>query len=143
MGFELVQVQMVGGRLQVMIERADGGELIVDQCADASHAISALLDVADPISSSYVLEVSSPGIDRPLVRRKDFERFSGFEARIEMTKPIAGRRRFRGRLLGIDGEAVKIDVADGEVLLPMDLIKRAKLVLTDELIRATEATTGH
>jgi ribosome maturation factor RimP len=102
-----------------------------------SHTVSALLDVADPIATAYALEVSSPGIDRPLVRRDDYERFAGFEAKIEMAQPREGRKRFRGRLMGVEGDAAKLLVGEETVLLPLADVARAKLVLTDELIAAT------
>lgn len=150
MGYELVRVAMQGGEsratLQIMAERKDGVAMSVDDCADISRAISALLDVEDPITSAYTLEVSSPGIDRPLVKRADFERFAGFEARIETLQPVAGRKRFRGRLMGIDGEDVRLretekaSGAEDETLVPFAAISRAKLVLTDELIEATQTT---
>jgi ribosome maturation factor RimP len=150
MGYELVRVAMQGGdsrpTLQVMAERKDGAAMSVDDCADISRTISALLDVEDPIASAYTLEVSSPGIDRPLVKRADFERFAGFEARIETVQPVAGRKRFRGRLMGVAGEDVRLrepDKAAGaedETLVPLAAIARAKLVLTDDLIEATQTT---
>jgi ribosome maturation factor RimP len=150
MGYELVRVAMQGGEsrptLQIMAERKDGAAMSVDDCADISRTISALLDVEDPIASAYTLEVSSPGIDRPLVKRADFERFAGFEARIETVQPVAGRKRFRGRLMGIAGEDVRLrepDKAAGaedETLVPLAAIARAKLVLTDDLIEATQTT---
>ncbi|WP_084437571.1 ribosome maturation factor RimP [Niveispirillum irakense] len=111
MGYEIVRLQISGGQrptLQIMADRADGGAMTVDDCADISNAASALLDVEDPISSAYTLEVSSPGIDRPLTRLKDFERFKGFEARIETDVTLDGRKRFRGTLYGVEGEAVLI-----------------------------------
>lgn len=141
LGYEVVRVRLDGGRrptLQVMIERQDLEPLSLDACAEASKAISALLDVEDPLKGAYVLEVSSPGIDRPLVRLRDFERFAGFEAKIELKQPIDGRRRFRGRVLGADRDSVRIRVDDDELSLPMDVVKAAKLVLTDELIAATQ-----
>jgi ribosome maturation factor RimP len=142
MGYELVRVMLRGGNrqvLQVMIDRADGGEITVDDCAEASRAMSALLDVEDPISDAYELEVSSPGIDRPLTRPKDFERFAGLVARIELKQPVDGRKRFRGRLLGLADEAVRLadeDVPDAEFSLPLAGIVRAKLVMNDELLDA-------
>jgi ribosome maturation factor RimP len=139
LGFEIVRVSMAGGQrptLQVMVEPRAGGPMTVEHCAELSHAISALLDVSDPIGGSYRLEVTSPGIDRPLVRRADFERFAGFEARLETALPIAGRRRFRGRLAGVvDGE-VCLRLPDGEQRIPYDAVKKAKLVLTDDLLAA-------
>ncbi len=142
MGYELVRVQLQGQKrpvLQIMAERADRAPMTVEDCADISHSVSALLDVDDPISDAYTLEVSSPGIDRPLTRRQDYERFSGFEAKIETQRPVDGRKRFRGRLLGFDAaEQVRLGQEDGEVLIPYADIHRAKLVLTDELIAAAQ-----
>lgn len=144
MGYEIVRVLLHGGDrlvLQVMIDRADGETVTIDDCTEASRTISALLDVDDPISGAYELEVSSPGIDRPLTRPKDFERFAGFEARIEVKVPVDGRRRFRGRLLGIAGDAVRLagaDATDTEISLPLAGIARAKLVLNDELLAAAQ-----
>lgn len=150
MGYDLVRVAVQGGEsrktLQIMAERQDGEGMSVDDCADISHAISAVLDVEDPIAGAYTLEVSSPGIDRPLVKRGDFERFAGFEARIETVQPVAGRKRFRGRLMGVTGdevrlrEAAKAAGAADETLVPLTAIVRAKLVLTDDLIAATQTT---
>ncbi len=139
MGYEVVRVTFTGGRrptLQIMAERRDEAAMTVDDCATISHSVSALLDVADPIASSYNLEISSPGIDRPLVRRGDYERFAGFEAKIELQRPVDGKRRFRGRLLGLADDQVKLAVGAETVLLPLTAITRAKLVLTDELIAA-------
>jgi ribosome maturation factor RimP len=102
-----------------------------------------LLDVADPIVGAYTLEVSSPGIDRPLVRREDFQRFAGFEAKVELNEPVEGRRRFRGRVLGIEGEIVRLLVGEVILELPFDAIARAKLVLTDELVRASQPQSHH
>lgn len=144
MGYALVRVAVQGGgraTLQIMAERRDGVAMTVDDCAEISRTLSALLDVEDPIAGSYTLEVSSPGIDRPLVKRDDFERFAGFEARIETVQPIEGRKRFRGRLMGIADEDVRLrEAADNEqeTRVPLAAIARAKLVLTDDLIAATE-----
>jgi len=138
MGFELVRVTFGGDRrpkLQIMAERADG-TMTVDDCATLSHELSALLDVEDPIESEYVLEVSSPGIDRPLTRPKDFERWAGFEAKLEMRVPVEGRRRFTGRLKGLVGERVVVDLGEGEAQLPLEDIQKAKLLMSDELIAA-------
>ena len=140
MGFDIVRVQLGGGQrqlLQVMAERGDGGGMTVDDCAEISRAVSALLDVADPIAGAYTLEVSSPGIDRPLTRLGDFERFAGFEAKLELRIPLKGRRRFRGRLLGLEGAQVRLATDDGELRLSFDDLAKAKLVLTDELIAAS------
>jgi ribosome maturation factor RimP len=142
MGFEVVRVLLTGGQrpiLQVMAERIDRKAITVEQCAEISHTVSALLDVADPIPGAYRLEVTSPGIDRPLTRRADYERFAGFEARLETVAPIDDRRRFRGRLLGLSGDDVRIRLAEGERTIPLAAIKKAKLVLTDELLAAAQA----
>lgn len=140
MGYELVRVHLTGGgrpALQVMAERTDGSDMTVEDCAEISRAISALLDVEDPIAGTYLLEVSSPGIDRPLTRAKDFDRFKGFEARVETREPIAGRRRFRGRLGGLSAaDEVVIEQDGARVAVPLAAIERAKLVLTEELIAA-------
>ena len=139
MGYDIVRVMLSGdrrARLQVMIERDDLSAITVDDCAAASRAASAILDVEDPIAEAYTLEVSSPGMDRPLTRLADFARFAGREARIELRQPLAGRRRFSGRLLGVEGEAVLLDRGGERFSLPFaDLIK-AKLILTDEPIAA-------
>ena len=142
LGFEIVRVQLTGegGRrtLQVMAERPDGS-VTIDDCADLSASISAVLDVEDPIPGAYSLEVSSPGLDRPLTRLKDFRVWAGFEARIDMAVPQEGRKRFRGRLRGVEGEEILLQVVEDEeiIRLPFAEMGRAKLVLTDELIAAT------
>jgi ribosome maturation factor RimP len=144
MGFRLVRVKMSGSTLQIMAERPDGS-FTIDDCEQASRAISPVLDVEDVISSRYFLEMSSPGIDRPLVRTEDFERWAGHEAKIEMAVPQAGRKRFRGILEGFaDGEVrLFIDNPEGGsekilVGLPFADIDEAKLILTDDLIEATK-----
>lgn len=137
MGYGLVRVRFTGGvrrSLQVMAERADGVEMTVEDCASISRELSAILDVEDPVPGPYTLEVSSPGIDRPLVRLEDFRRFAGFEARVEARVAIDGRRRFRGMLAGVQGEGVLIDVEGTRLSIPHSGILRAKLVLTDELV---------
>ena len=136
MGYELVRVAMSrGGTLQLMIEPADGRPMDVEACATLSRALSAVLDVEDPISGSYTLEVSSPGIDRPLTRPKDYVRWSGHLARVETTEPIDGRRRFKGTLLGLEGGAVKLKLEDGkEAQVPLSAVTKAKLELTDALL---------
>jgi len=142
MGYELVRVHLSHRArpvLQVMAERADGAAMSVDDCAEISHSVSALLDAEDPIVGAYTLEVSSPGIDRPLTRPRDFERFAGFDARIETRDAIAGRRRFKGKLLGLAGGMVSIDVEEETLHLPFEAIAKARLVLTDELIAAARA----
>jgi ribosome maturation factor RimP len=142
MGFELVRVLLHGGHrptLQVMAERVDRAPMTVDQCAEISRAVSALLDVADPIAGSYQLEVTSPGLDRPLTRRADFDRFRGAEARVETDVPIEGRRRFRGRLLGVVDDQLRLQLAEGEQAIPCSVIRKAKLVLTDDLLAVASA----
>lgn len=141
MGYALVRVQSSGGRrptLQVMAERRDGKAMAIADCAEITRMLSATLDVEDPIRGAYTLEVSSPGIDRPLVRAADYERFAGFLARVETRAPVDGRKRFTGIVLGSDGELVRLRVDDNEIELPLAGIARAKLVLTDQLIAATE-----
>lgn len=144
MGFRLVRVKVQGGGtadriVQLMTERPDGS-ITIDDCEAISKGISPVLDVADPISGAYRLEISSPGIDRPLVRPSDFEDWSGHEARIELTEPVGGRKRFKGVLEGFEDGEVRIQADTGEhgvqlLGLPVHLISDAKLVLTDELIR--------
>ncbi|HZH27831.1 MAG TPA: ribosome maturation factor RimP [Azospirillaceae bacterium] len=142
MGYEVVRVQLQGTQnptLQIMIERTDRAPITVEDCADVSHAVSAVLDVEDPIGDAYRLEVSSPGLDRPLTRLEHFERFAGFEARVETKLPVDGRKRFRGVLRGVADGAVMIDTDQGAARIPVEDIQRAKLVLTDELIAAAQA----
>lgn len=142
MGFDVVRVMMTGGQrptLQIMADRRDGSMISVDDCAEISRTVSAVLDVEDPIAGEYTLEVSSPGIDRPLTRIKDFERWVGFDARIDMAVPMDGRKRFSGRLKGVAaGEQVRIEIEGGTLAeLPFEGISRAKLVLTDALLEAS------
>ena len=142
MGYELVRVMSTGGRrptLQIMAERIDRAGMTVDDCAEISRAVSVLLDVDDPIAGAYQLEVSSPGIDRPLMKPADFERFAGFEARVETDRLIDGQRRFRGRLLGLENDHVRLTQPEGAKDIPLGAIRKAKLVLTDDLIAAAEA----
>jgi len=143
MGFELVRVQYGSGSghptLQIMVERQDRRPMAVEDCADISRQISALLDVEDLIEGAYALEISSPGIDRPLVRPDDYRRFAGFEARLELSQPLDGRRRFRGRIGELADGRVRIIEGAGEYRLPLEQINKAKLVLTDDLIAATSA----
>ena len=141
LGFELVRVRLQGGKtatLQIMADRPEGG-INVDDCGEISTAVSATLDVEDPIEDNYHLEVSSPGIDRPLTRMKDFVTFEGYEARLDLTQPIDGRKRFKGVLAGTEGDEVLINIEDqGQthtIGLNFDLLADAKLVLTDDLIR--------
>ncbi|EBA10022.1 ribosome maturation factor RimP [Sagittula stellata] len=137
MGFELVRLRLQSGNtplLQIMAERPEGG-IEVDECAEISTAVSAVLDVEDPIVEAYTLEVSSPGIDRPLTRLKDFDTYEGYEARLETTDLIEGRKRFRGILAGVEGSEVLINVDEGTIGLQFDWLADAKLVMTDELVR--------
>jgi len=144
-GFAVVKVNVVDGSkrrtVQVMIENTATGRISLDECAQLSHSISALLDVEDCLSSAYVLEVSSPGIDRPLVRREDYERYLGFEAKIETALPVQGRRRFKGPLMQATDEAVTIRVDTQDYTLAWPNINAAKLVLTDALIKAHQDGT--
>jgi ribosome maturation factor RimP len=142
LGYRLVRIRIsayAGCTVQIMAERPDG-TLSIEDCEAASRALSPVLDVADPIESAYRLEISSPGIDRPLVRRSDFDRYAGHVAQVEMQAPVDGRRRFRGELIGAQGAFARIRHADGaanensEILLPIDDMMEAKLVLTDALI---------
>lgn len=138
LGFELVRVTYGGGRkptLQIMAEKPDG-TMRVDDCAVLSREVSALLDVEDPLDGEYLLEVSSPGIDRPLTRRKDFERWIGFDAKIEMVHAIDDRRRFRGRLIALSGDELQLETDEGPVVLDYADVNKAKLLLTDELMDA-------
>ena len=136
LGFELVRLRLMSGRravLQIMAERPEGG-IEVEDCARISRAVSAVLDVEDPISGEYTLEVSSPGIDRPLTRLKDFERYAGYEARLETSEMIDGRRRFKGMLAGVQDGEVLVEIPEGTIGLAYDMLADAKLVLTDALI---------
>jgi ribosome maturation factor RimP len=141
MGYGIVRVQLTGGKrptLQIMAERTDGGPMSVDDCADISRATSAILDVEDPIKGAYHLEVSSPGIDRPLIRRADFIRFAGFEVKLDADRLIDGRKRFKGRLLGVDDQnLVRLRDAGIDYVIPFGSIVRAKLVLTDDLLKTS------
>jgi ribosome maturation factor RimP len=145
LGFRLVRVRVSGSEsctVQIMAERPDG-TMTVEDCEEVSRALSPVLDVADPIDRAYRLEISSPGIDRPLVRKSDFDRYAGHVVRVEMNIPVNGRKRFKGTLAGTEGEAARLardEVPEGEepsVLLPIEDMGEAKLVLTDELV--TEA----
>jgi ribosome maturation factor RimP len=156
LGYRLVRVRVSGldgCTVQVMAERPDGS-MSIDDCETASRALSPVLDAADPVDRAYRLELSSPGLDRPLVRRSDFERYAGQVVKIEMAAAIDGRKRFRGQLLGAEGDAARIrrdDAPAGEaadVMLPIEEMADAKLVLTDSLIaealrRSKQAERGH
>lgn len=140
-GYAIVRLRLMGGsearRLQIFAERPSDGDMNIEDCARLSRAISAIMDEVDPISGEYTLEVSSPGVDRPLTRLKDFEDYEGFEARLELDRMAEGRKRFRGVLAGVEGDQVAIDL-EGEAetaLIPFAWIVEAKLVLTDELMK--------
>ncbi|WP_416897044.1 MAG: ribosome maturation factor RimP [Minwuia sp.] len=145
MGFDLVRVRYTGGGrpiLQIMAERSEDGQMGIDDCESVSRAVSAILDVEDPISDAYNLEVSSPGVDRPLTRPKDFERYAGFDAKLELSHPVDGRKRFKGVLKGFSDGSVAMDVAgvseaEAAMRFPLGEIAEAKLVLTDRLIEAS------
>ncbi len=147
LGYRLVRVKlsaMNGATLQIMAEKPDGS-MTVEDCEILSRDISPALDVEDPIERAYNLEVSSPGIDRPLVRRSDFERWAGHEAKIELARLLDGRKRFRGHLAGVEGDAVVLDMTRGgeRVLLPVADLAEARLVLTDDLIRESLTRQKH
>jgi ribosome maturation factor RimP len=151
LGYRLVRIRIsgfAGCTVQIMAERPDG-TMTIEDCEAASRALSPVLDVSDPIEGAYRLEISSPGIDRPLVRRSDFERYAGHMAQVEIQAPIDGRRRFRGELAGTDGDHARLrrtDTAanaDSEILLPIDDITEAKLVLTDALISESLRKSKH
>ncbi len=143
MGFEVVRVALTSGprkTLQVMADRQDGSLISIDECGEISQALSAIFDVEEPVKDAYDLEVSSAGIDRPLTRPKDFKTYAGFEAKVETKAPVAGRRRFKGLLKGVNATNEVVIAVDGsDVAVPMDAIGDAKLVLTDALIAATSA----
>ena len=150
LGYRLVRVKlsaMNGATLQIMAEKPDGS-MTVEDCEILSHDLSPALDVEDPIDRAYNLEVSSPGIDRPLVRRSDFERWAGHQAKIELARLLDGRKRFRGRLTGVDGDDVVLEVtragSEAEpVHLPIADLAEARLVLTDDLIRESLTRQKH
>ncbi|MEQ9314749.1 MAG: ribosome maturation factor RimP [Henriciella sp.] len=146
LGMEIVRVRLMGGRrptLQVMAEKAGGAPTNVEDCADLSHAISPVLEAADPISDPYRLEVSTPGIDRPLTREGDFGRWVGHLAKVELAMPINGRRRFQGVIQREDEDGVAIELEDEtELVAHVHDMTKASLVLTDELIEAAKASGG-
>jgi len=136
MGYELVRLRYMGGKtktLQIMAEKPEGG-IEVDDCARISRDLGAILDVEDPIVDEYALEVSSPGIDRPLTRLKDFETWAGYEVKLETSELIDGRKRFKGMLRGVEDGEILIDIQEGTIGLQFDWLVDAKLVLTDELV---------
>ncbi|MBR6232071.1 MAG: ribosome maturation factor RimP [Alphaproteobacteria bacterium] len=141
MGYELVRVTIQGKELQtlqIMAERADRKEMGLDDCTKISRTASALLDVADPFPGKWVLEVSSPGIDRPLIKLADYERFHGEHAKIELNTEINGRRRFKGVLKGIKNQSVLLDFEAAELELPFNQIQHAKLTLPEEIFNLTK-----
>ena len=141
MGYELVRVSVQGKELQtlqIMAERTDHQEMGLNDCTRISRTASALLDVADPFPGKWVLEVSSPGIDRPLVKLADYDRFKGEHAKIELTEELNGRRRFKGILKGTDGENVLLDFEGGELIFPFNHIQHAKLTLPEEIFNTKE-----
>jgi ribosome maturation factor RimP len=144
MGYELVRVAILGRSrptVQVMADRADEMQITVDDCEAISHALGAVLDVNDPLPGAWNLEISSPGIDRPLTRMKDWNRFAGHLARVETHMPLDGRRRFSGVALGADENCARLRLEDGqEIAFPLSAIRKAKLVLTDALIEATASS---
>jgi ribosome maturation factor RimP len=144
MGFQLVQLRWIGESgmrtLQIMAERCDHEDMVVEDCAELSRTISAILDVEDPLPGAYMLDVGSPGLDRPLVRLEDFDRFAGREARLEMSELIAGQKRFRGILAGLRENNIRLSITSKEgseqtVELPFEQIEKAKLILTEALIQ--------
>lgn len=142
LGFDLVRVKLFGGAgdvtLQVMAERPDTRQLTIEDCAELSRRVSDVLDAEDPIESEYRLEVSSPGIDRPLTRRSDYADWAGHEARLVLAAPIDGRKQYKGELIGIDGEIISITLQDGStVTVAFAQVADAKLLFTDKLLAAT------
>ena len=140
-GYEIVRLRLMGGeharRLQIMAERPSDGDMNVEDCARLSRAISEIMDAADPIAGEYTLEVSSPGVDRPLTRLKDFATYEGYEARLELDRVAEGRKRFKGMLAGVEDDAVAIDLEGEEetAIIPFSWIVEAKLILTDQLMK--------
>lgn len=140
LGYEIVRVLLQGGdvkTVQIMVERADRKDMTLDDCEKVSRTVSALLDVDDPFSGRYMLEISSPGIDRPLIKAMDYVRFAGFDAKVETLVPLNGRRRFKGKILGLtdDEKSVRLDADEGPVSIELENISKAKLILTDELLK--------
>jgi ribosome maturation factor RimP len=140
-GYEIVRLRLMGGeharRLQILAERPSDGDMNVEDCARLSRAISEIMDAADPIAGEYTLEVSSPGVDRPLTRLKDFVVYEGYEARLELDRMAEGRKRFKGMLAGVEDGAVAIDLEGEEetAMIPFAWIVEAKLILTDQLMK--------
>ncbi|MDA0675464.1 MAG: ribosome maturation factor RimP [Proteobacteria bacterium] len=139
-GFDLVRVRLSGTTrpvLQVMAERKDERAMTVDDCATLSRAISVVLDAEDPVRGEYRLEVSSPGLDRPLVRPSDFQKYAGLDVKVQTRRALTGRKRFRGQLKGLEGDDVVLETEDGCVKLPLNEVSEAKIVITEELLRAS------
>ena len=137
LGYNLVQIQIFDEntkRVQIMVERSDGMNITVGDCSMISKEISVILDVNDPLGENYLLEVSSPGIDRPLLHLEDYEKYLGFDARIDVKNTLDGRKKFKGTLTGIDGDKIKIKVKEKTYLLPIFQIQKGKLLLTQELL---------
>ena len=146
-GYALVRVRLSGSRrqtLQVMAERSDDAAMTVDDCTDISRALSAVLDVEDPICGSYDLEISSPGIDRPLVKLEDFGRYVGFQAQVRTKIPLDGQRKFCGRLVSVTAIDVSVDIGDGNCVIQIPFVEicDAKLVLTEDLVVAARKRDG-
>ncbi|WP_417464129.1 ribosome maturation factor RimP [Kordiimonas sp.] len=144
LGYELIRVTYGGGRkptLQIMAEKPDGS-MGVEDCAKLSRELSLILDVEDPLPGEYLLEVSSPGIDRPLTRPKDFERWLGFEAKVELGTQMDGRRRYRGRMTSFTGDMLTMETDEGVVELEFGEIAKAKLLMTDELLEAVQKSAA-
>ena len=137
LGYRLVRVRVMGARrkrLQIMAERVSDGQMSVEDCGRLSRAVSAVLDLEDPIKDEYDLELSSPGIDRPLMRIEDFTRFTGYEAKLETAAITEGRRRFKGVIAGVEGDVIRFAMPEGDVKLNFSALSDARLVLTDRLI---------
>ncbi|HIC72924.1 MAG TPA: ribosome maturation factor RimP, partial [Alphaproteobacteria bacterium] len=146
-GYALVRVRLSGSRrqtLQVMAERSDDAAMTVDDCTDISRALSAVLDVEDPVCGSYDLEISSPGIDRPLVKLEDFGRYVGFQAQVRTKIPLDGQRKFCGQLVGVTAINVSVDIGDGNCVIQIPFVEicDAKLVLTEDLVVAARKRDG-
>ena len=138
LGFDVVRILTIGQKnptLQIMIERKDGKDIVVDDCATVSRAVSDILDEKDPIKDQYNLEVSSPGLDRPLTKAEHFQRFAGYEAKIETSVEVDARKRFKGRILSLDDkENIHFDMDGKEWVIPFEAVSKAKLLITDELL---------
>lgn len=140
-GYELVRMINIGQKnptVQIMIDRLDGKEITVDDCAKVSRAVSEVLDEKDPIDDRYNLEVSSPGLDRPLTKLAHFSKYAGYDAKIETSEEVAKRKRFNGKIVAVEGQNIRFAMADEEYVIPFDAVAKAKLVLTDELFAAWE-----